>query len=104
MHSPTERLQLFFMAVALLLRNMWVWTHLNKLAEGHGQQLTLHLENCASNGCSIGSFTKSSNNTTTKLHLTSNEHHTPNLELLNELILRSNKFLYCISAADSEVK
>ncbi len=38
------RLRLFFMAVALLLRNLWVWVHLTELAEGQGQTLTLHLE------------------------------------------------------------
>ncbi len=38
------RLRLFFMAVAMIIRNMWVWIHLTQLAEGSGKNLTLHLE------------------------------------------------------------
>jgi hypothetical protein len=37
-------LRLFFMAVALILRNVWVWIHQTRLAEGTGENLTLHLE------------------------------------------------------------
>lgn len=37
-------LRLFFMAVALILRNVWVWIHQTKLAEWIGDNLTLHLE------------------------------------------------------------
>jgi len=37
-------LRLLFVAVALLLRNLWVWIHETFLAEGHGPSMTLHLE------------------------------------------------------------
>jgi hypothetical protein len=37
-------LRLTFVAVALLLRNLWVWIHQTQLAEGGGEGLTLHLE------------------------------------------------------------
>jgi Transposase DDE domain len=37
-------LRLVFVAVALLLRNLWVWIHETLLAEGRGDHLTLHLE------------------------------------------------------------
>jgi IS4 transposase len=37
-------LRLVFFAVALLIRNLWVWIHLTHLAEGRGDALTLHLE------------------------------------------------------------
>jgi hypothetical protein len=37
-------LRLFFLAVALLLRNIWVWIHHTRLAEGEGDSMTLHLE------------------------------------------------------------
>ena len=37
-------LRLVFVAVALILRNMWVWIHATLLAEGHGPAMTLHLE------------------------------------------------------------
>jgi hypothetical protein len=30
-----------FLAVALILRNIWVWIHLTRLAEGSGDKLTL---------------------------------------------------------------
>jgi len=36
--------RLFFLAVALILRNIWVWIHQTRLAEGSGDRLTLHLE------------------------------------------------------------
>eukprot|EP00913_Durusdinium_trenchii_P011153 g10475.t1 len=42
--TRNPRLRLFFMAVALLLRNIWVWIHLTKLSEGRGRHMTLHLE------------------------------------------------------------
>ena len=37
-------LRLVFIAVALLLRNLWVWIHEKLLADGGGDSLTLHLE------------------------------------------------------------
>jgi hypothetical protein len=37
-------LRLFFIAVALILRNLWVWIHQTRLADEAGEQLTLHLE------------------------------------------------------------
>ena len=37
-------LRLLFMAVALLLRNLWVWIHANRLAEGIGRAKTIRLE------------------------------------------------------------
>lgn len=38
------RLRLFFVAVALVLRNLWVWIHATRLSQGAGDELTLHLE------------------------------------------------------------
>ena len=45
-HTCTRnpRLRLVFMAVALILRNLWVWIHETKLAEGRGEHMTVHLE------------------------------------------------------------
>jgi hypothetical protein len=37
-------LRLFFMAIALMLRNVWVWIHQTRLAEGIGEKIKLHLE------------------------------------------------------------
>jgi len=37
-------LRLVFVAVALLLRNLWVWIHATRLAEGRGETMTLRLE------------------------------------------------------------
>lgn len=37
-------LRLVFLAIGLLLRNLWVWIHETLLAEGSGPELTLHLE------------------------------------------------------------
>lgn len=37
-------LRLVFVAIALMLRNLWVWIHATHLAEGHGDAMTLHLE------------------------------------------------------------
>jgi hypothetical protein len=37
-------LRLVFVAVALLLRNLWVWIHQTLLAEGMGETMTMHLE------------------------------------------------------------
>lgn len=37
-------LRLVFIAVALMLRNLWVWIHETFLAEGRGTNMTLHLE------------------------------------------------------------
>lgn len=44
-HTCTRdpHLRLLFVAVALLLRNMWVWIHATMLAEGGGERLTLRL-------------------------------------------------------------
>lgn len=42
--SRNPHLRLMFVAVALLLRNLWVWLHEEFLAEGSGDGLTLHLE------------------------------------------------------------
>ena len=36
-------LRLLFVAVALMLRNLWVWIHATMLAEGRGERLTLRL-------------------------------------------------------------
>lgn len=38
------RLRLLFVAVALMLRNLWVWIHETFLAEGRGLSMTLRLE------------------------------------------------------------
>jgi hypothetical protein len=37
-------LRLFFLAVGLILRNLWVWIHQTRLAEGSGATLRLRLE------------------------------------------------------------
>ena len=42
--TRNPRLRLDFIAVALMLRNLWVWIHETFLAEGRGDSLTLHLE------------------------------------------------------------
>lgn len=42
--TRNPRLRLLFVAVALILRNLWVWIHATRLAEGSGDELTLHLE------------------------------------------------------------
>ena len=42
--TRNPHLRLFFVAVALILRNVWVWIHQTRLAEGVGDNLTLHLE------------------------------------------------------------
>jgi hypothetical protein len=36
--------RLFFVALSFILRNVWVWIHQMRLAEGSGDTLTLHLE------------------------------------------------------------
>jgi hypothetical protein len=36
--------RLFFLALALMLRNIWAWICQTRLAEGSGDSLTLHLE------------------------------------------------------------
>jgi hypothetical protein len=38
------RYRLLFIAMALILRNLWVWIHATKLGEGSPDNLTLHLE------------------------------------------------------------
>ena len=40
--DPVRRL--LFAGIALLLRNVWVWLHLMRLASRHGDVVTLHLE------------------------------------------------------------
>ncbi len=42
--TRNPRLRLFFIAVAFILRNVWVWIHQTRLAEGSGNTMTLHLE------------------------------------------------------------
>ena len=42
--TPNPHLRLVFVAVALLLRNLWVWIHATLLAEGRGPTMTLRLE------------------------------------------------------------
>lgn len=42
--TRSPRLRLFFLVVALSLRNIWVWIHQTRLAEGTGHSLRLHLE------------------------------------------------------------
>jgi hypothetical protein len=42
--TRNPRLRLLFVAIALVLRNLWVWIHATHLAEGRGNHLTLHLE------------------------------------------------------------
>jgi len=42
--TRSPRLRLFFMAIALMLRNVWVWIHQTRLAEGSGEKMKLHLE------------------------------------------------------------
>ena len=42
--TRSPRLRLFFMAIALMLRNVWVWIHQTRLAEGTGEKIKLHLE------------------------------------------------------------
>lgn len=41
--TRNPHLRLFFLAVGLILRNVWVWIHQTRLAEGSGASLTLHL-------------------------------------------------------------
>jgi putative transposase len=41
--TRNPRLRLLFVAMALVLRNLWVWIHQNRLAEDHGDSLTPHL-------------------------------------------------------------
>ena len=42
--TRNPHLRLVFVAVALLLRNLWVWLHATRLAEGRGASMTLRLE------------------------------------------------------------
>lgn len=42
--TRNPHLRLLFVAVALILRNLWVWIHQTRLAEGDGDNLILHLE------------------------------------------------------------
>jgi DDE family transposase len=41
--TRNPHLRLVFVAVALMLRNLWVWIHATMLAEGRGETLTLRL-------------------------------------------------------------
>lgn len=45
-HTCTRNphLRLVFVAVALMLRNLWVWLHQTRLADGQGEAAILHLE------------------------------------------------------------
>jgi putative transposase len=42
--TRNPHLRLFFVALGFILRNVWVWIHQMRLAEGSGNGLTLHLE------------------------------------------------------------
>ena len=42
--TRNPHLRLFFVALAFILRNVWVWIHQTRLAEGSGDSITLHLE------------------------------------------------------------
>ncbi len=42
--TRNPRLRLFFVAVALILRNLWVWIHQTRLSEGDVNHPILHLE------------------------------------------------------------
>jgi hypothetical protein len=42
--TRNPHLRLFFVALAFVLRNVWVWIHQMRLAEGSGESLTLRLE------------------------------------------------------------
>jgi hypothetical protein len=42
--TRNPRLRLLFVAVALIVRNLWVWIHQTRLAEGSRDNPTLHLE------------------------------------------------------------
>jgi len=43
-YTCTRSPRLLFVAVGLILRNIWVWIHQTQLAEGSGESITLHLE------------------------------------------------------------
>ena len=42
--TRNPHVRLFFVALAFILRNVWVWIHQAHLAEGSGDAMTLHLE------------------------------------------------------------
>ena len=42
--TRNPHVRLFFVALLFILRNVWVWIHQMRLAEGSGDTLTLHLE------------------------------------------------------------
>ncbi len=42
--TRNPHLRLFFVAVAFIVRNVWVWIHQTRLAEGSRDTMTLHLE------------------------------------------------------------
>ncbi|MCH7685510.1 MAG: transposase [Planctomycetes bacterium] len=41
--TRNPRLRLLFVAIALILHNLWVWIHATQLADGADDTLTLHL-------------------------------------------------------------
>jgi putative transposase len=42
--TRNPHMRLFFVALSFVLRNVWVWIHQMRLAEGAGDTMTLHLE------------------------------------------------------------
>jgi Transposase DDE domain len=42
--TRNPHLRLVFVAIAMMLRNLWVWLHANVLADGRGEDMTLRLE------------------------------------------------------------
>jgi hypothetical protein len=42
--TRSPHLRLFFMAIALMLRNVWVWIHQTRFAKGTGEKIILRLE------------------------------------------------------------
>jgi hypothetical protein len=42
--TRNPHLRLVFVAIALMLRNLWVWIHATLLKEGHGETMTLRLD------------------------------------------------------------
>ncbi len=82
--TRNPHLRLLFVAVALILRNLWVWIHQTRLAEGPRDNPTLHLERFTSNECWTGSFMRWQAYFTTVQHLAQYSIHNPNLELLRQ--------------------
>ena len=42
--TRNPHLRLFFLAIGLILRNLWVWIHQTRLSEGTGKNFKVHLE------------------------------------------------------------